>query len=98
MRLRWKKNDRERGLARVGAGPRGSVLRDGTTIYATVNASGGGWRPLRGWYFVTMQDVTGRWVNTCNDLVPDEATAKANALACVKAQLAAKAATGEGAA
>lgn len=97
MRLRWKKNDRETGLRAVCAGPRGSILHDGTTTYATVNASGGGWRPMRGWYFVTYADATGQWVNTCNDLVPDEATAKAAALACVKAQLAAKAATGEGA-
>ena len=86
--LRWKKNEPERGLARVGAGPRGSVLRDGEKEYATVSASGGGWRgPIKGWYWTCSTDAVGQYMNTCNDLAPDEKTAKAQAMAFVKSRL-----------
>ena len=85
-RLRWKKDAKETGLRAIGAGPRRSVLHDGLTQYASVAALGGGWQgPLRGWYFVALE---GDHINTCNDPAPDEATAKAQAMAHVKAMLA----------
>jgi hypothetical protein len=33
------------------------------------------------------EDAVGEWVNTCHDLAPDEATAKAQAMAFVKSRL-----------
>jgi hypothetical protein len=89
MTMRWKKHKRETGLAAVGAGRyRASDYHDGTVKYATVYPSGGSWRgPLVGWYFVGRID--GIHINTCNQLVPTEAEAKANAEAWVKAALAA---------
>ncbi len=88
MAMRWKKHARETGLRAVGAGPhRASDLRDGAQEYATVYPHGGNWRgPLLGWYFVST--TGGSFINTCDDLSPDEATAKARAMAYVKAQLA----------
>ena len=92
VRLRWKKNPRETGLAAVGAGPQGSRLHDGTTEYASVNALGGGWRgPVRGWYWTCGAKEVGEWRNTCNEPAPDEATAKAQAMRFVKAALAKRA-------
>jgi hypothetical protein len=87
MMLRWKKHDKEIGLCAVGAGPhRASDLRDQNgTEYATVYPDGGNWmKPLQGWYYVSH---LGGYVNTCGNLAPDEATAKAQAAAYVKAQL-----------
>ena len=90
--LRWKKHPRETGLAAVGAGPRCSTLHDGTTEYATVYPLGGNWRaPLRGWYWVCFATETVEYRNTCDSLVPDEQTAKAQAMAYVKAALAKRA-------
>ena len=87
-RLRWKKNPKETGLQRIGCGPRGSRLHDGKKEYAWVSPLGGDWRgPLRGWYFVCPLDSVGEYANTCNDPAPDEATAKAQALAFVKTRL-----------
>ena len=88
-RLRWKKKPKETGLRSIGAGPRGSVLHDGVTEYAWVNALGGGWRgKLKGWYWISSSDAVGEWRNTCNELAQDEATAKAQAMAFVKEKLA----------
>lgn len=86
--LRWKKDEHERGLARVGAGPRGSVLRDGEKEYAHVYASGG-WRgsQVKGWYWTCPTSAVGQYMNTCDNLVPDEKTAKAQAMAFIKSKL-----------
>lgn len=87
--LRWKKHPRATGLAAVGAGPQGSTLHDGNTEYAMVYPHGGNWRaPLKGWYWVCSARETGEHRNTCDDLAPDEATAKAQAMTYVKAALA----------
>lgn len=87
-RLRWKKNPRETGLRSVMAWPRGSALHDGKKTYARVSALGGDWRgPVRGWYFVCSTDMVGEYANTCNEPAPDEATAKAQAMAFVKARI-----------
>lgn len=91
-RLRWKKNPAETGLRAVGASPRGSKLHDGEMEYASVSPLGGNWaRKLGGWYWVCTKDVVGEHVNTCNDPAPDEDTAKAQAMAYVKAVLAKRA-------
>ena len=88
MRLRWKKDARETGLAAVVAGPRGSKYTDGTNNYATVNAHSFRRSGKTGWYWVSL---CGEYVNTCNTQM-DEATAKAQAAAHVKAYLAKEAA------
>ena len=91
-RLRWKKHAPETGLRAVGAGPyRSSDLHDGFNVYATVYPSGGDWRgPLLGWYWVSNADLVGEYVNTCTELLQDEAKAKANAKAFVVSMLAAR--------
>ncbi|MBI5659141.1 MAG: hypothetical protein HZC43_06240 [Nitrosomonadales bacterium] len=86
--LRWKKEEGLTGLARIGAGPRGSTLRDGEKRYAGVNAIGGGWRgPVTGWFWTCPSDAVGEYKNTCKEPVPDEKTAKAQAMAFVKEKL-----------
>ena len=86
--LRWKKDKPETGLARIGAGPRSSSLTDGEKVYARVIASGGDWRgKLQGWFWVCGTNVFGEYMNTCNDLATDEATAKAQAIEFVKARI-----------
>lgn len=87
-RLRWKKNPRETGLASIGAGPRGHTLWDGEKEYASVSPLGGSWRgPLRGWFWSCPTNAVGEYKNTCNDPAPDEATAKAQAMAWVRARI-----------
>ncbi len=76
-RLRWKKEPRETGLRSVGAGPRGSELHDGETVYATVSALGGNWMgPLRGWYFVAGWGSSVPHYNSHKTPSPDEKSAK----------------------
>jgi len=81
MALRWKKHDRPTGLMSIGAGPRGSTLRDGDEEYAVVYCARVGHRET-GWYWVSR--VGGTHVNTCNDQAPDETTAKQQAMAHVR--------------
>lgn len=87
MRLRWKKDKAETGLARIGAAPRGHTLHDGEKEYAHVSPLGGGWRELRGWFWSCPTSAVGEYANTCNDPAPDVETAKAQAMAFVKARL-----------
>jgi hypothetical protein len=89
MRLRWKRWPRQTGLAAVGAGPyRASDLTDGVKSYATVYPHGGNLRtPLTGWYFTVPLDAVGEYRNTCDNLAPDEATAKAQAMAFVRERI-----------
>ena len=92
IRLRWKKNPHKTGLRAVGVGPRGSKLHDGAKEYASVNPLGGNWaRPLIGWYWVCGTDSVGEYMNTCNDPAPNEATAKAQAMAFVRDRMALRA-------
>ena len=90
MRLRWKKVPKEPGLSRYIAGPQESKLHDGTKEYAYVSAIGGGWRrtPVVSWYWVAFG--VGEYKNTCNEPCAEEADAKAQAMAFVKARLAEK--------
>lgn len=84
MKMRWKREDAETGLARVGSAPRGSYLHDGETTFARTMTAGGGWRgPVRGWYW-TAVSPQGKGVNTSNNLVADESTAKSQATEYVK--------------
>lgn len=83
MNLRWKKEPVLKGLAGVGAGPQASYLHDGTTRYARVYPSRVNHKTV-GWYFVARHDPDVPLLNTCNDPVIDESTAKANAVAYVK--------------
>jgi hypothetical protein len=88
MALRWRKNPKPNGLARVGCGPQGSTLFDGENEFARV-------APLRtghvvtGWYWVSRaaNDVL---KNTCDDPAATESAAKEQAMAyvrkCLKAQ------------
>lgn len=83
MALRWKKNPLPTGLRRVVC-PQGSTLRDGAIEYAhtgTFTRTD----ERKGWYWVARNDEKGVPLeNTCKAPVPDEATAKANALAYVR--------------
>jgi hypothetical protein len=81
MKLRWKKHEPERGLARIGAGPRGSKLHDGKKQYAGVAALGGGWRgEVERWFWVSGWDSDVPYKNTCQTPVSTEAEAKKAAL------------------
>jgi len=87
MRLRWKKNPRETGLAAVGAAPRGSYYHDGDLKYASVSPIGGGWHEFGGWYFVAGWDSDIPHYNSCNTPCETEAEAKQMAQEYVKANL-----------
>lgn len=87
MRLRWKKNEKETGLAAVTAGPRGSYYHDGNLKYASVNPLGGGWHKLRGWYFVAGWDSNVPHYNSCNEPCETEGEAKILAQEYVKNNL-----------
>jgi hypothetical protein len=78
-KLRWKKDPKVTGLAAVGSGPRGSYLHDGEQQYASVGPLGGGWRPMRGWYWVAGWESCVPYFNSCNNLVPTEEEAKLQA-------------------
>ncbi len=82
--MRWKKDDPETGLRRVGAGPRGSKLRDSEREWAWVTALGGGWRECKGWYFVVPSGLPIPYENTCSSPAETEKEAKDQALAYVK--------------
>lgn len=86
MALRWKKNPRPTGLYGVVAGPQGSKLRDGETEYASTGyISKRHGHKREGWYWVARNDGAGvPLANTCEKPVPDEATAKAAAMAYVR--------------
>lgn len=80
VRLSWRKQPNETGLARVCQGTRGFELRQGKETLAVVAVLGG--RYSRGpWYWYGM----GR--NTASQPAPTFDTAKAEALAWVKSQL-----------
>lgn len=87
MALRWKKNPRPTGLARVCCGPLGSTLRiDGKVRAATVNAHA----RRTGWYWVAGWEATGvPHYNSCCDAPLTEVEAKAAALSYVRKHLSA---------
>ena len=56
MKLTWSKQPSEQGLASVGQGPRGAILKvDGKRI-GTVSAVSIGWKSWRGWFWSTPPD------------------------------------------
>lgn len=86
-RLRFKMQDKEKGLARVGAAPRGHDLYYGSKRVAVVSPLGGGWGgPLRGWYFFTYDNRL-PFRNTCGTPVATPEEAKADCMAYVRAHL-----------
>lgn len=83
MTLRWKKDKRPTGLAGVACTrDLGSTLNDGDVKYASV-----GQLADRRWYYVCGWGSGIPYINTCNDPSPDEATAKAEAMAYVRENL-----------
>ena len=86
-RLRWRKDEPVRGLARIGAGPRGSTLFDANgTRFATVNTLR---RGVGSWYWVAGWGAVSPRYNSCNEQRSlTEVEAKAAALAYVRAALA----------
>lgn len=86
MALRWKRIPRPLGLAGVIAGPQGSKLRDGETEYASTSFISKRYgHKVEGWYWVARNNDAGVSLqNTCDKPVPDEATAKAAAMAYVR--------------
>jgi len=87
VKLRWKKEKAETGLRAVGAGPRPYDYHDGTTVYAKVYAQGGGWRPLKGWYWVAGWRSCVPYKNTCDNLCETAEEAKTQAAEYVKQHL-----------
>lgn len=83
MTLRWKKDEAQKGLARIAAGPRGSTLQDGDVRFATVSALRGHRMQARGWFWVAGWGSGIPHKNTCDEPASDEATAKAQAMAYV---------------
>jgi hypothetical protein len=99
MALRWKNDPRPTGLRSVIAGPQGSTMRDGDDSYASTNFAAARYNDgISGWYWVARNEDEGIPLkNTCETLVADEATAKAEAMAYVRACLAQrKSACGDG--
>ncbi len=82
--MRWKKDAPETGLRRVGAGPRGSKLRDSENEWAWVRPIGGGLRELKGWCFIVPSGLPIPYENTFRSPVETEKKAKDQALAYVK--------------
>jgi len=75
-RLRWKKDKKPTGLARICIGPIGSSLHDGEKRYATVSnlhLKPGGWYWVAGWGSGVPHK------NTCYEPVETEDQAKADA-------------------
>lgn len=88
-RLRWRKNEPLRGLARIVAGPRGSTLFDANgTRFATadaLHATFGG----DSWYWVAGWESSVPHYNSCDEKKRlSEREAKAAALAYVRAAIA----------
>lgn len=87
-KLRWKKQEAERGLAGIGAPPRGFIYHDGENTFASVNALGGGWHmPLKGWYWVAGWSAGIPHKNTCGTPCETPEEAKKQAQEYVKANL-----------
>jgi hypothetical protein len=93
MVMRWKRKPRPTGLAGVVAGPQGSSLREDGIEYASTGfISKRHGHAVEGWYWVARNDGAGVPLkNTCGNPVTDESTAKAAAMAYVKACIKAKA-------
>lgn len=90
MILRWKKNPRPTGLARIGSGPVGSKLRspDGEE-FAVVYAHHGrsATYAQKGWYWVAPANAQMEipYFNSCHETdVKTEAEAKAAAVAYIR--------------
>ena len=87
MSMRWKKESSEKGVASVIQGPRGYWLREGDTRLASV-------RPLDrsgvAWYWVAGWDARDRipHKNTCGEPTDSLESAKAQAVAYVRQNLA----------
>jgi hypothetical protein len=84
--MRWKRNPRQTGLAKIVCGPMGSKLRDGDVEYASTGFISKRYgHKVEGWYWVARNDETGvPLMNTHDKPVADEATAKAEAMAYVR--------------
>ena len=79
-RLRWKKQEPIRGLARIGASPRGSDLRDSDgKVYARTSNHN-----YAGWYWVAGWDSDIPHKNTCGTLLKSEFEAKSQAMEYVR--------------
>ena len=86
MALRWRKDERVTGLAGICAGPRGSGLYDGSVKYASIRAFGR-YSGKKGWYYVCGWGSSVPHFNSCDKPIPDEATAKSEAMAYVRKHL-----------
>lgn len=88
MALRWRKNPKPQGLARVGCGPQGSTLFDGEKALARVAPMRNG-NVVTGWYWTSRAD-SDLLKNTCGTPAATEVLAKEEAMAfvrkCLKAQ------------
>ena len=72
MKLRWKKEEKETGLRRICAPPRGSFLHDGKDRFATVSSFGHE-REGNKWYWSAPSFPWMPLANTCRTPVATEA-------------------------
>lgn len=89
FRVTVKRQESERGLARVCQGPRGWDVRvNGHTVIRVRPSYRNFSRVVDGWYFYGASDDLGiLHINTCGELGVPEESAKVRALAYVKEQL-----------
>lgn len=84
MRLTWKKDKPERGLAGIGRGtPKGSSLNSGGVEYASVDYSEGNFGYKVGWWWSAGENGSIPRINTAHSPVATEAEAKAAAKAYI---------------
>lgn len=88
MKLRWKRQKAQTGLAAVCASPRGYEYHDGEKQYANVSALMGDRQNIFGWYWVAGWDSNVPYKNTCDQPCATPEEAKAQAVKYVQQHLA----------
>jgi len=89
MKITWKKQPSETGLARVCQAPRGADLRiDGVRVMSVRPAGRGLGRSVSGWYWYGSSEALGiPHTNTCDTPLPTLEEAKAACEASVREAL-----------
>ena len=85
-RLRWKREERERGLRGVCQGERGYILMYGNQRVGEASVLYSGWtRNVAGYYYCCRWN--GEYVNTCDSPTATIESAKDEAMAWAKKQI-----------
>lgn len=86
LRLRWRREERERGLAGTCQGERGYDLMYGNQRVGSARVAYVGWsRNVAGYYHYCQWG--GESINTCDELVPTIDEAKAQAMAWARERI-----------